>query len=414
MTEHAARCPIVFDPAAPEQRQDPVPVYRRLREDCPVHYADNYDLWVVSRYDDVNSVIRATDTFSSIGAVTSSVAPLPQAVLDILAEGWWPVTMMTQTDDPLHRRLRNLVQKAFTPKRVAALEPLIRDYAEGLVDGFKDDGEVDIIHEFAWPLPISVVGRLLGVPEADVPSLHHWSRDMLMLLQANGTQEDLEGHARGLVEMQRYFTAALEERRSEPRDDLMSSLFEAWDEDEVSFPEMVQIPFTLIVAGHVTVTRAIGSGLWVLLRRPEMIDKLRDSPERMARYVEEALRLEAPAQGLFRNVKADFEIDGVTIPAGSRVMVQFGAANHDESVFANPDEIDLDRTNMSQHLAFGKGAHFCIGAPLARLELPIAFSTLLDQLPNLRLVEGAHYTRDPVFFARGFEQLAVEWDPAAR
>ncbi len=414
MTAHATGCPVVFDPVAPAQRRDPVPVYRQLREQCPVHYAENYDLWIVSRYDDVNTVIRDPATFSSLGAVTSSVAPLPDSVLEVLAEGWWPITMMTQTDAPLHRNLRNLVQRAFTPRRVAALEPLIREYATGLVDRFQERGEVDIIEAFAWPLPIKVVGQLLGVPAEDVPQLHHWSQDMLMLLQSNGTEDELVAHARGLVEMQRYFTGALEERRRQPRDDLMSSLLEAWDEDDVSFPEVVQIPFTLIVAGHVTVTRAIGNGLWVLLHQPELIDTLSSEPEKMGRFIEEALRLEAPAQGLFRRVTADTEIDGVAIPKGSRVMVQFGSANHDDGVFADPDQVDLDRTNMSQHLAFGKGAHFCVGAPLARLELPIALSVLIEALPGLRLLEEAPYVRDPVFFARGFEKLMVRWDATER
>lgn len=409
MSEASTGCPVHFDPTSAEQRADPVPVYRRLRDESPIHYEEKFDLWVVSRYDDVNAVIRDTETFSSSGAVTSATDPLPATALDKFADGYWPMTLLTQTDAPLHRRLRNLVQKAFTPKRVAALEPTIRAKADELVARFRERGEADVIVEFAWELPMYVVGRMLGVPDADIPKLHGWSADLMMVLQQTGSDEELTVRAEGLAAMQAYFQEALEARQREPQDDLMSSLLADWDPEEVAFEEVVQLPLNLIVAGHLTVTRAVGNGIWNLVHDPALAERLRTDPEAMAPFVEELLRLEAPAQGLFRKVTRDTELGGVEIPAGSRVMLQFGSANHDESVFEDPDAVDLERGNMSQHLAFGKGAHFCVGAPLARLELPIAFSTLLGALPGLRLLEREP-VRDPVFFARGFEHLFVAWD----
>jgi len=405
-----ARCPIHFDPTDPEQRADPVPTYRRLRAEAPVHYEVRFDLWVVTRYADVNAVIRDTETFSSEGAVTSAAAPLPERARAKLAEGHWPVTLLTQSDDPLHRTLRNLVQRAFTPRRVAALEPAIRERAQQLAGRFGDRGEADVVGEFAWELPIYVVGRMIGVPDGDVPKLHEWSDDLMMVLQATATPDELERHAAGVVAMQRYFAAALEDRLSARRDDLMSSLLADWEPELVPFEQVAQLPLNLIVAGHLTVTRAIGNGIWMLAGDPELARRLRTDTDAMGPFVEELLRLEAPAQGLFRTVTRDTELAGVRIPAGARVMIQFGAANHDESVFEEPDAVRLERANMSQHLAFGKGAHFCVGAPLARLELPVAFETLLAALPGLRRTD-VEPVRDPVFFARGFRELRVAWDP---
>jgi cytochrome P450 len=403
---------IHFDPLAPEQREDPYPVYALARREQPVFHAPAYDLWVVTRHEDVLEVLRDHETYSSTGALKSSPEPFPPEVREVLAEGWPDMPFIIEIDPPLHDRIRGLVTKAFTPRRIAELEPRIAEIAAELVDGLAADGRADIVERFAWPLPLRVLGELLGLPRDDLPRLHEWGTDWLLLQQPGPLERRVE-HARGLVAMQRYFVGALEEREREPRDDLMGALVarRAESDPPLTIPEVAGLPLDLMVAGHVTVTRALGSALDLLFRRPELRGQLLD-PETAPRAIEEVLRLESPAQGLFRRTAREVELGGVTLPAGARVMVHFGSANRDERVFAAPEELEPGREELGRHVAFGKGIHFCIGAPLARLELRIALPLLLERLPGLRPAPEPP-EREAVFFARGFRRLVVEWDPPA-
>lgn len=401
---------IDFDPLAPDQREDPYPVYALARREQPVFHAPAYDLWVVTRYEDVLRVLKDHDAYSSAGALRSSPEPFPQEVRDVLAEGWPGMPFIIEIDPPLHDRIRGLVTRAFTPRRIAELEPRVAEIATDLVDGFEAEGRIDVVERFAWPLPLRVLGELLGLPEGDLGRLHEWGTDWL-LLQQPGPVERRAEHARGLVEMQRYFVRALEEREREPRDDLMSALLEnrAATEPPLTIPEVAGLPLDLMVAGHVTVTRAIGSALDLVFRHPELRRHLLD-PAVAGGAIEEILRLESPAQGLFRRTTREVELGGATLPKGARVMVHFGSANRDECVFSSADRVDPGREELGRHVAFGKGIHFCIGAPLARLELRTALPLLLERLPGLRPA-GEAPDRETVFFARGFRRLVVEWDP---
>jgi cytochrome P450 len=401
---------IHFDPLAPDQREDPYPVYALARSEQPVFHTPAYDLWVVTRYDDVLQVLKDHDTFSSTGALKSSPEPFPPEVREVLAEGWPDMPYIIEIDPPLHDRIRGLVTKAFTPRRIAELEPRVAEIASGLIDGFAAEGRVDVIDCFAWPLPLRVLGDLLGLPEDDLGRLHQWGTDWLLLQQPGPPERRVE-HARGLVEMQRYFVRALEEREREPRDDLMGALVERRAESDppLSLPEVAGLPLDLMVAGHVTVTRAIGSALALVFRHPELARQLLD-PATAPQAIEEILRLESPAQGLFRRTTREVKLGEATLPAGARVMVHFGSANRDECVFASADRLDPGREELGRHVAFGKGIHFCIGAPLARVELRTALPLLLERLPGLRAAAEPH-VREDVFFARGFRSLVVEWDP---
>jgi len=404
----ASSCPVHFAPTDPNQVVDPYPSYRELRDDCPVHFEESLGMWIVTRYDDVQEIVLDTDRFSSRGAVTTHPGPLPDQVLRVFGDGEWPLHMLTETDPPLHRPLRNLVQRAFTPRRLSSMEPLIRSYATDLVESFAGDGRADIIERYAWPLPLFVVGRMVGVPPEDIGLLHRWSTDLLMLLQATSPVEELVEHARGVSALQQYVRDALHERRRRPAKDLMSAILESWSEREIPFERIVHIPLGLIVAGHVTVTRAIGNGVERLLRHPELVASLRTQPDSWAAAAEEVLRIDAPTQGLFRHVTRDTEVGGVLLQKGARVMVHYGSANRDERRFDHPDDFDMHREGLTgAQMAFSKGPHFCVGAPLARLELPIALQTLFT-LPGIRLSDGPG-RRDRVFFARGFESLEVEW-----
>lgn len=402
---------LVFDPLDPAQRADPYPTYARLRSERAVFYAPQYDLWVVTRHEDVLRVLKEDETFSSSVALHSTPhRPAPE-VLGILAEGWPDMPIIVESDPPLHTRIRRPISRAFTPRRTAEMEPRIRAITQELLDAFAADGGADVVDRFAWPLPLRVIGELVGVPDEDLPWLHARSRDWLATYQATAPLEEQVEHARGFVEFQRYFVDLVHERARNPQKDLTSALVQAVadDEEPIGLVELAGVPLDLIVAGHVTVTRAIGSALVLLLDLPGELERLRAEPERWPGAIEEILRLESPAQGLFRTTSRDVELGGVRLPAGARLMVHFGSANRDEEVFADPARYDPSR-DRNLHVAFGKGIHVCIGAPLARLELQIALPMLVDRLPGLRRADDEPLAFDPVFFARGLASLRVAWD----
>lgn len=401
---------IPFDPTSREQRENPFDVLRIARTEQPVFHAPRLDLWVVTRHDDVLTVLKDHATFSSEGALKSSSTAHPPEVLEVLAEGFPSMPYIIELDPPLHDRIRGLVARAFTPRRINDLEPRIREIAEELVDAVAPLGRADIVDAFAWPLPLRVLGELFGFPEGDLEQIHHWGNDWLLLQQERPLAEQLE-HARGLVRLQHYCVSAVEDRRRRPTDDLLGALVTANDDadEPLTSVEIAGLPLDLMVAGHVTVTRAIGSALARMFDDPQLRDDFLH-PERARKAIEEILRLESPAQGLFRVTTREVELGGALLPEGARVMAHFASANRDDCVFAQPDAYDPDRSDIGSHLAFGKGIHFCIGAPLGRLELRVALPILLQRLPGLRRGAGPPQ-REPVFFARGFAALPVEWDP---
>lgn len=405
------RQPVTFDPLSPEQLVNPYPTYQRLREEAPIFYAEQFDMWIVSRYEDVVAVVKDHETFSSQNAVRSSLEAPPLPVQEELAKGYPIRPTLTDSDEPLHRRLRGLVNQAFTRKRVKDLEPQLRSSASELIDSFHDKGHTDLIEAFAWPFPLMGIGDMLGVPRADLSDLHRWSYDWLQLIQATDPVEDLVRYAQSYVSLQRYVMGALEKRQDERRDDLMSALLDARFEDESPFTleEAMWVPLNLIIAGHVTVTRAIANSVDLIIRNQKQ-DELVRHPDRLPDTIEELLRLESPAQGLFRTATRDVEIGGHSLPAGSRLMVHYGSSNRDSEVFEDAATLDPERSNLRAHLAFGRGIHHCIGAPLARLELEVGLSHLLTRLPSLSLVPDDPPARDTIFFARGFKHFPIKWD----
>ncbi len=405
-------CPLRFDPLSPDQLADPYPTYASLRERSPVHYEPEHDLWIVSRHEDVVAVSLNTADFSSVGSVQSTTTPYPDEVQEVLAGGIGEMIWMTASDDPDHRRVRGLINRVFTPKRVRDLEPQIERYVHALIDEFAGDGRADIIERFAWPLPLWGLVEILGIPRSDLERLHKWSYEWLRLMQVTDPLDQLVAYAHSFVELQHYVLDALHRRQAEPTDDLMTGLLEArlTVDPPLSVTQLAWVPMNLIVAGHVTVTRAIGSGLVSLIDRPEQMEKVRKASDGvMANAVEEILRYESPAQGLFRTALRDVEIAGTVIPEGAKVMVHYGSANRDPALFDGPAEFRIDRPDVRHHVAFGKGAHFCVGAPLARAELKHSFRGLLDRLPGLR--RAGEGTRDTIFFARGWSSLPLAWDP---
>jgi cytochrome P450 len=405
----SAQTSIPFDPTTPEQRENPFDVLELARRDQPVFYAPALGLWVVTRHEDVLTVLKDHRTFSSAGALKSSTTPHPPEVREVLAEGCPAMPYIIELDPPLHDRIRGLVARAFTPRRIDELAPRIEEIANELIDELAPRGRGNIVDAFAWPLPLRVLGELFGFPREDLERIHHWGNDWLLLQQERPVTQQLE-HARGLVELQRYCVTAVEDRRRRPTDDLLGALVAANEGagEPLTTEEIAGLPLDLMVAGHVTVTRAIGSTLFRTFSEPELRDHLLDA-ELAPKAIEEILRLESPAQGLFRVTTRDVELGGVGLPEGARVMAHFASANRDAGAFADPDAYRPERDDIGAHLAFGKGIHFCIGAPLGRLELRIALPLLLRRLPGLR--RGAEPPqREAVFFARGFASLPVEWD----
>jgi len=405
-------CPIHFDLLDPEQRRNPYPVLAQAREHEPVFFAEADGFWVVTRYDDVMRVLKDHETFSARDALRSSPVDLPVEVEKVLAEGWPEMPLIIDTDPPLHTRIRGLITRAFTPRRVAETEPWITSIASELIDGFATDGSGDLVERFAWPLPLRVMGRLLGLPTDDLGRLHTWSSDWLALHQRGSTVEEQLVWARSTVSLQAYFVDALERREREGGDDLMAALLTTARELDPPLPleALLGVPFDLLIAGHVTVTRAIGNVVLLLLRESANAPALVGDNDLLAGAIEEILRLESPAQGLFRTTTREVDLGGATIPLGARVMVHYGSANRDDRVFEQAHRFDPRRPNASRHAAFGKGIHFCIGAPLARLELKVALPLLLERLPNLRLAGDDAFAYEPIFFARGLSRLQVEWD----
>jgi cytochrome P450 len=330
-------------------------------------------------------------------------------VLEVLAAGYPEMPYIIELDPPLHDRIRGLVARAFTPRRIDELEPRIEAIASELIDDLAPRGRVDIVEAFAWPLPLRVLGELFGFPREDLERIHRWRNDWLLLQQQRRLEEQL-GHARGLVGLQRYCVAAVDDRVENPTDDLLGAMVAANDgvDEPLSTVEIAGLPLDLMVAGHVTVTRAIGTALHRMFAEPLLREHLLE-PELCAKAIEEILRLESPAQGLFRVTTREVELGGAVLPKGARVMAHFASANRDACVFSHADAYRPEREDLGAHVAFGKGIHFCIGAPLGRLELRVALPLLVERLPNLR--PGPRPPdREAVFFARGFTSLDVEWD----
>lgn len=402
----------LFDPLEPGQLEDPYPVYALARRREPVFYSPRYDVWVVTRHADLCALLRDTAGFSSAGALEAQRQHAPE-VQAVLSEGYLEFQSLVQSDPPDHTRIRNVFGKAFSPQRIAAMEPQIRAIADDLIDGFAREGRADLAGRFAFPLPGMVICDLLGVPRADIGQIKRWSNDKQILLSASVPLPQLVESAHGYVALQRYFLAALRERVERPREDLLTILAptEIGGTAPLTLQEAVCNAMDLLAAGHETTTDLIGNGLALLMAHPEQLAALRDDPGLIPNAIEEMLRMEAPVRGLFRSATTDVSLGGAVIPRGARVFALYASGSRDEAQFPEPDRFDVRRKDASAHLAFSKGIHYCVGNVLARLEGRIAFERLLPRLPNLRPLPGA--VRRPYLILRGYERLPVAWDVPA-
>jgi cytochrome P450 len=319
---------------------------------------------------------------------------------------------MLTADPPEQKRFRKLVNKAFSAKRVAALDARVDEIAQQLLGRIASRGRAELLSEFAQPLPLTVIAEQLGAPREDLGLFRKWTDGFLAQLSGVASLKAQVEAARLIVEFQHYFAARLEERRKEPHDDIISDIVHAQVEGERSLDvtEMLSILQQLMVAGNETTASAIVEGVWLLIQNPEQLARARREPERIPNLVEEVLRLATPTANMWRLCTQDCEIEGTRIPAGSMCMVRFAAANRDPEKFPDPDRFDIGRENAADHLAFGMGVHFCLGAALARKEMQVAFRTLLGGLDGLAIDASAPAPRHrPNIPLWGFDSLPITY-----
>jgi cytochrome P450 len=357
---------------------DPHPVLAELRESGPVHRLDGstgVPVWMVTRYDDV---------LAALSDPRLSNDPHHASALTEVLRGDFLSRSMIGTDPPEHTRLRRLVSKAFTARRVEGLRPRVQEITDALLDRISPRGNADLVADFGLPLPITVIGELLGIPEADRDRFREWTDEMLDRPFDPGSDLALVAAAR--ERMHGYLADLVAAKRAAPADDLLTDLVEATDEGQrLDAQELLAMTFLLLIAGYVTTVSLIGNGTLALLRQPEQLDRLRADPSLVPQMVEELLRFDGPVNpGLTRFALEDLEIGGVRIPRGDMVMLAIAAADRDPRRFSDPDRLDVGAVDPG-HLAFGHGIHYCLGAPLARLEGQVAFTALLTRLPGLAL-----------------------------
>jgi cytochrome P450 len=399
-----------FDRFTAENLADPYPLFRRMRADQPVYFAEDFGVWVVSRYDDVRQVLMDPTRFSSAFQIRTPHLPAP-GVLDILAHGHPEVPALVNEDPPAHRRTRDLVARTFSARRISGLRPRITAIVTELLDAIEPRGQADLVAELATPLPLRVICELIGFPAHDAPRIQPWTDQLALLTSYGATAEQQRAAAHESVEFEAYLAAAVADRRAAGRDDLLTDLIRvrADGTEPLTDAEIISLLITLVFAGHETTANLIASALVWVLHRPELWAAAGDDPDLVAAVIEETLRIDAPVQGMYRRSVFDVQVSGVTIPAGAQVFALFAAANRDETVFERPDEFDPARGDKEQHLAFGRGIHFCIGAALARMESQIALSMLRDRMPGLHLDPAFQVPYLPNLMHRGPHRLPASW-----
>ncbi|MCY3780785.1 MAG: cytochrome P450 [Chloroflexi bacterium] len=397
-----------FDPL---DLSDPFPLLARARGERPVFYSPAIDYWVVTRYEDVKAILRNHETYTAANTI-SPIAPFSAAVQEMLAVGdYTPEPVLSNNVPPGHTRIRALVNRLFSPRRMKSFAPAIRQIAERGVGRIKDKAPVDIVAALTYEYPAYVLFHVLGVPAGDVPRVKAWAGNRIKLYYGRPTADEQIEMTRNLVPFWRYVVALVAEKERAPQDDLTSDLIRlrAGDDAVLTLNEIASCMITLLVAGHETTTAQINNALLHLLTERAHWEALREAPKRIPGALEEMMRYD-PSVCAWRRlaVKASV-INGVEIPAGANLLLMLNSANRDEAVFPEPDEIVMERGNLKDQLAFGYGIHYCVGAPLARLEMAILLETLARELPGLRLVDGQaiEYTRNISF--RGPVALRVTW-----
>jgi cytochrome P450 len=406
----AGQAEVDFNPMGSPHREDPHLFYRAARA-RPVAFSPSIGAYMVSRYADLRTVIEDPETFSSKVAVPLIYGNPPE-VVEALRAGEVPETsMVVNEDEPEHAAMRRVFDAGFTGARVRAMVPRMRERAAELVDAFSRDG-ADLVDEYAAPFVQTVINAIIGFPAEDDDRVQAWTDDFVLLWNPLAPVDGKVEAAHRMADYSRYLQALVEQRRTEPRDDLISDLVHGANGYPGLPDESVQniVRGAARIAGFDTTRDAITSTMLAMLQHPEVAERVRADPARtIPKLTEEVLRRDAPHRGLFRITTRETELGGTTLPAGAMCLLLFGSGNRDENVFPEPDAVDLDRPNVREHLAFGTGVHTCPGAPMARAEIRVALETLLHRLPGLRLADGYEPTYIASYFFRGLERLDVTW-----
>jgi len=409
-------CPVDrFAYPADEILENPYEFYAAMRSEAPVYHVPGTNVYVVSRYEDVVYASQHPELFSSKRVWMASDDP---EVAAIRAKGFPDSNSLTATDPPEHSGLRALSMKVLSPRRFAALEPGVRALINELVDAFIAEGKADLQSQYATPLPLIVIVDLLGLDRADAKDLKRWSDDYSEAMASNS--RPMKRHrvlecAQSLTDLQLYFSQKIKERTAAPGDDLISDLIKANSAlaEPVEHIVLVDILRIFLIGGNETTALAIGTMMYRLLERPELFEQLRNDATLIPRAIEESLRFESPTQWSGRTTPKDTELAGVKIPAGSRVYLDWGSANRDAAKFSeHPDVFNQQRPHPSGQLAFGYGPHFCVGSPLARMEMRITLEVFTARLKNLRLDPKNEFRFQANSILRGLKQLYVQFDPA--
>ena len=387
---------VSYNPTSPEIRDDPYEAYRKLRERDPVHRLRLLNAWLLTGYKEIDEALRDHEHF------TNSQRGFAFTELRTLLH----------TDPPTHTRLRSLILKAFTPRAVEKLEPSIRDTAERLLDDVAGKGQIDIIADIAYPLPVIVIADMLGVPPEDRDRFKVWSDDLALSVEPILARTHTDRIRKSWDEIFEYFEGIIALRHADPKDDLISLLIAAEDQgNKLTREELLLTLLLLLVAGNETTRNMIGNGTLALLRNPAQMELLRNDRSLLESAVSEFLRYDSPVQLNGRYVFKDTVVGGKRVRAGQQLLCALGAANRDPAVYADPDRLDIAR-NGAKHLSFGRGIHHCLGSSLAMLEGRIVFGALLDRYASMRLAREPEY-RDRIVL-RGVKELVVDVEPAAR
>lgn len=389
---------VTYNPLSQQVFADPYPTYAALRARDPIHWSSLSNAWVVSRYQDIDAILRDHRRFSNDFQYRTPSRAHRGRLNPAVDKS------MLFVDPPDHTRLRSLVSKAFTPRTIETLELRVREIMSELLDQIPDPASFDLMHAIADPLPVIVIAELIGVPPQDRAQFKVWSDQRARTLEPTITARQRDIAVEAGQALQAYFLGIINERRLNPRDDLISALVAVEEAgDKLTEDEMVVMLRLLLVAGNETTTNLIGNGMLALLRHPEQLQLLRQRPELMPFAIEELLRYDAPVQTDIRTALEDVELGGKPIRAGQGVLLLIGSANRDPEVYSEPDRLDLTRCETS-HIAFGRGIHHCLGAPLARLEGRIAFTMLLERFEDMHLLTDRPQFKDHVVL-RGLETL---------
>lgn len=391
-----------------EFKANPYPFYAELRANTPVYRTqlpDKRPIWLVTRYDDVVKLLKderfVKDRHNAMTPEQLKKQPWVPSILKPL------MSNLLDLDAPDHTRLRALVHKAFTPRLVEQMAGRVQAISDDLLNRVEAKGRMDLISDFAFPVPITVISEILGVPAADQGKFKHWSNAIVQVFSTATMLRALPS----IYLFMRYLKHQFKARRQNPKDDLITALVQAEESgDKLNEDELLSMVFILLIAGHETTVNLIGNGTLALLQHPDQLEKLRRQPELVKTAVEELLRYSSPVHmSTERYAREDVTLHGITIPRGDMVVGVLASANRDESQFPNPDALDITREN-NKHVAFGQGVHYCVGAPLARLEGQIALTALIQRMPNLELAIQPDKLRwRPGLFLRGLESLPVQF-----